>query len=385
MKNLAFLFLMLVFIGMTANCSSDNEMPDTPVEMDEEAEERNFQDSMSAQGVINQMYDLLENKTYMLNRGRNINPSEPNRFYYVCNDAKEAALFYNDYCTDEPLQVVYENVGDSLVAKFDVVDRKSNFGNYGYTSLSIGEGNPIFATIELSLNSVGDTHELIFVPESFMPFNSDYSAFKSPYTLGDIYKDKEDNQWLCVRQSQPSADGYLVRLADGDGVNWERKFIKDHYKTVWYAEAKPGNTIAGRDAWEGFISVLKWSQGQNALTAMKEGTGGVSMENTRDLMQSINNENENWRIFQVGDVRKTGPDTHWGKCTRELYKIWVPYIVIHGKHGYCIGEAYAWHELENKNLKEESLKVGKELLQLSFYDKGLSNLVKKIYPVQDRR
>ena len=384
MRKLLYLFMMMAVVGLTANCSDENEIPGTPGEVDEAAEERNFLDSMSAQGVISQMYDVQENETYIFKRGRNINASEPNKYYYVCSDAKEAALFYNNYCTNEPLEVVYENVADSLVVKFDAVDRKSTFGDYGYTSLTIGEGNPDFATIELSLDAVGDTHELIFVPESYMPFNSDYEAFKSPYTLGDIYKDKSGDQWLCVKQSQPSADGYFVRLTDGDNVYWERKRIEDYYKTVWFAQVKSGYTIAGRDAWEGFVSILKWSQGQNALTAMKKGTNGVSMKATLELMESVNNENDRWRIFQVGNVRTTGPEIHWWACTRDLYKIWVPYIVVHGKHGYYIGEAYAWHELENDNLKSESLRSGKEMLQLSFRDSKLSGMT-KVFPVQSGR
>lgn len=375
--------MIIAVVGLTANCSDDNEKPEKSLEVDEEEDERHFVDSISAQGVICQMYDIQEDGTYTLKRGRNINPSEPNTYYYVCSDIKEAALFYNNYCTNEPQKVGYDNVGDSLVAIFDVTDRKSTFGNYGYTSLSIGNGNPDYATIELSFNTIGDVHKLIFVPASYMQDNSDYKPFQKPYTLGDIYKDKDNNQWLCVKESQPNSDGYFVRLTDGDGVYWDRKNISDHYKTVWYAEKKDKYTIAGKDAWESFVKILTWTQGQDALRALKDRTNETSMDATRDLMKTINNEDESWRIFQVGDVKTSGKDYHW-KCARYLYKIWVPYIVVHGKHGYYIGEAYAWHELKNDNLKSESLKSGKELLQLSFRESKLSNMT-KVFPVQSGR
>lgn len=382
MRKLLNIFMMMAVVSLVVNCSDESKIP---VEVDESAEEQNFLDSMSAQGVISQMYEVQENGTYTFKRGRNINSSEPNKYYYVCSDAKEAALFYNNYCTYEPLEVAYEKVGDSLVVKFDAVDRKSTFGDYGYTSLTIGGEDPVFATIELSFDAVGETHELIFVPESYMPFNSDYKAFRSPYTLGDIYKDKYGNQWLCVMESQPARDGYFVRLTDGDNVYWERWCAKDNYKSAWFAVEKPGYTIAGKDAWDSFCRMVPYDQGKNAMLVMEKGTDGVSMNATLDLMKTLNGENQKERRFQVGRARTSDKNFHW-RCFSYLYEVWITFIHIHGG-SYWIAESYSWHEFNTRggNIYEDSLKSGQEMLQISFRNSKLPDMVKQLFPNQTGR
>lgn len=396
MKKFFYLFIMTAVIGLTANCSDDDEMLDTPAVVDESEDERNFRDSISAEGVISQMYDVQENGNYTFKRGLCINPSEPNKYYYACSDAQEAALFYNTYCTNEPLEVAYENVGDSLLTvKFDVVDRESTFGSYGRTSLTIGNGNPVYATIELSISAIGDTHELIFVPESYMPFNSDYAAFQSPYTVGDIYRDNEGNQWLCVVESGLVYDGYFARLAEEtyreNGVYpyWNCVMIEDHYKRVWYAVEKGENTIATKEVWAAFCKMLEYSQGQNALTAMKQHTNGVSMDATCELMKTINRENEDTHMLQVGCITRSNKNYHW-KCVRWIYKVWIPFIRI-TKGNSEFGESYSWHGFDTEGgkiygdsfrfLKEKKARV---MLQLPFRKDKLKGMT-KLFPVQSGR
>lgn len=429
MKKLFYLFVMTAVIGLTASCSDEDEMLDTPAVVDESEEERNFRDSMSAEGVISQMYDVQENGTYTFKRGLCINPSEPNKYYYACSGAQEAALFYNTYCTNEPLKVVYKDVNDSLPAgKSDVVDRESTFGSYGRTSLTIGDGNPVYATIELSINAIGDTHELIFVPESYMPFNSDYAAFQSPYTVGDIYRDNKGNQWLCVVESGLASDGYFVRLAEEtyreDGVYpyWNCVMIDDHYKRVWYAVEKGGNTIATKEVWTAFFKMMEYSQGRNAWNAMKNKTNGVSMNPTCDLLSkfmgdmtlsagdldwmlpmlgdievtlestrvSLELENKTFStVLQVGNVTRSGKDYHW-KCAYHIYKVWIPFVYI-TKNSYSFEESYSWHGFDTRGgkiygdsflfFKEKKARV---MLQLPFRKNKLEGMT-KLFPVQSGR
>ncbi|RRD93238.1 hypothetical protein EII33_01160 [Bacteroides heparinolyticus] len=378
-------FLLMAIIGFTTNCSDDNNVQTT---VDETEDEINFRDSLSALSVATQMYEGQEGEKppHKFVYGRCINPSEPNKYYIASNSADEAALFYNTHCTNESLVVTYSNAGDSLVSDIKATDRKSDFGSYGYTSLSIGDGNPVYATIEVSLKEVGDTHQLIFVPESYFPDNSDYAAFQSPYLLGDIYKDLSGDQWLCVRQSQPGEDGYFVRLTDGDEKYWERRAVWDYYKhpAIYYAVAKTGYTIAEKSAWEAFCSMISYGQGRNALTAMKNKTNDVSMDATRDLMRTLAGEISANRVFQVGQATITGRKYH-AACARRLHKVWIRFIRIKDT-SYLIRESYSWHELDTQggNLGATSLKQGQEMLQLSFRNEKLSRMT-KLFPIQGER
>ena len=378
-------FLMLAIIGFATNCS-DNNVNNVQSEVDETEEENDFRDSLAAISVVMQMYDGQEGEkpSYRFAWGRCINLSEPNKYYIKCGSADEAALFYNTYCTDEPVEVSYENVNDSLVSDIKTIDRKADFGSYGYTSLHIGNGNPVYATIELALSEVGDTHQLIFVPENYMPDNADYAAFQSPYSLGDIYKDSSGNQWLCAKQSQPGENGYFVRLADGDNEYWERRRASDHYKDAWFAVAKSGYTIAEKTAWEAFCNMIRYGQGRNAMMAMKQHTNGVSMDETCELMRTLAGEISADRVFQVGKASTSSKDYHW-MCARFLYKVWIPFIHIKNTT-YWISESDSWHEFDTKgdNIQSNSLQRGKEMLQLSFGDNKLSGMT-KLFPKQGGR
>ena len=383
MKKVLYPIAMLVLIAIVFSCSDDTE--NSQLDAIEEAnDESNFQDSISAQSIINRMYKIQENATFLFQVGTCINPSEPNKFYYVCKDTQEAALFYNTYCTNEPWEVTYESEGDSLVTKFDVIDRKSSFGDYGYTSLRIGDGNPIYATIEFSFNAIGDTHELLLVPQSYMPYNSEDEAFSSPYTIGDIYKDGNGEQWVCVKESAPDSFGYFVRLTDGDNKYWERWCASDHYKSAWFAVEKKGYTIACDTAWRAFASLIKYSQGKNALQAMKNKTNNVNMEATRKLWEALKGENTDNRVFQAGQASTSDKNYHW-KCARYLYEVWIPFIHIKG-NTYTIATSYSWHEFDTKggHIQEKSLKSGQEMLQLSFKTSKFSNMA-KLYPLQNPR
>lgn len=376
MKKTCYL-MMFVMLSLALNSCEEGVMSEPSIDLDE-IEDQIFKDSANAQRVVCELYEVDEHGNYKLKYGRNIDPAEPNKYYYVCEGAQEAALFYNAYCSDNPLMVSYENVADSLVTKFDVVDRKSIFGDYGYANLVIANGNPDYARIELSFKSIGEVHELIFVPQSYMPDNSETGAFQSPYELGGIYQELDGEQWLCVRESQPGYDGYLVRLTLNDD-NWWVKYLEDHYKKIWYACAQNGNQIADTDAWKSFCEMSKWKQGKYALEAMINNTNGVSMFETRELLKTLRGYNENWFCFQRGAVRAE-PRKYHAACARHIYKIWFSYTVIHGRHGYYLGMGYAWHEFNDLNMKNVGYCWGgREMLQKSFRDKHLPNM-EKLFP-----
>lgn len=383
MKKNFYLLMMATFMGIATSCSSEEENGDSPGAGVDAMIEQALDDSISAIAVINKVYDIQENNVYQFKQGHNINTAEPNKYYYVCKDAKEAALFYNTYCTNSPQKVILENVGGSLVKKIDVSDRKSTFGKYGYTSLSIGDGSPEYATIEFSFKAVGDMHQLIFVPESFMPDNGEV-PFISAYQLGDICLDQDNNQWLCVKEAVPATKlnkgyGYLVRLVKGDGKYWDRTSLTDHFKTVWFAEAKSGYTIAGTEAWANFCSIMEHRQGEDALAAMKNRTNGAFQDETTRLLRTVNNENEDWRIFQVGTVWHSDRDWCWG-CWRYVWSISISYIVVHGKHDYYLGSVNTAHSLNDDNLKSTSLKGGCEMLEIPFHTAKIPGM-RRIIPI----
>lgn len=366
MRRDLFISVMFVGLGLMISCNNSENIINDNIDVVDEADEHEFQDSISAQYILNEIFELNENGKYTLKKGVCLDETEPNKYYYVCSSMQEAALFYNSTCTREPLDVVYERTDDGVELKFDVEDRNCSFGKYGRTSFSIGDGNPVYATIEFSFNAIGETYELMFVPKSYMPDNAYHT---SPYFVGDILLDTQGHYWICVKESWHAGNGYLVRLTDGDGKYWIRKKIKDYYKEVWYAEATSGNTIACGEAWDGFLGITYDQAFEDAYDfALKNEKIKEEFAPTIRLMESLMAINSEKRIFQAGEVTVEGPNIHWWACTRDLYQVTIPYVVIHGTGRSFRGTCFAWHELDEnqKDLKSTSLEQGQEMLQRSF-------------------
>lgn len=366
MRRDLFISIMFVGLGLMVGCDNSENIVNDNIDIVDDADERDFQDSISAQHILNEIFELNENGGYTVKKGVCLDETEPNKYYYVCSSLQEAALFYNNTCTREPLDVIYERTDGGVELKFDVADRSCSFGKYGRTSFSIGDANPVYATIEFAFNTIGETCELIFVPKSYMPDNAYHS---SPYFIGEILLDTQGHYWMCVKESWHAGNGYLVRLTDGDGKYWTRKRIKDYYKEVWYAEATSGNVIACGEAWDGFLAIMTDDAGVDAYrAAVKDKKISKEFAPTIRLLESLMGKNEDERIFQAGKVTVEGPNIHWWACTRDLYKVTIPYVVIRGGSKSFRGSCFAWHELdENQNdLKSTSLKQGQEMLQRAF-------------------
>lgn len=268
--------------------------------------------------ILRELYDSVftaqGDTTFVLKVGECINASEPNKYYIVAEDASEAAIFYNSYCTNEIWAVKYKEAGDSLALDFDVCNRTTNFGDYGSTSLQIGCEEPAYATITLDIAAVGEEHLLVFVPSSFMPNNTDYKRFVSPYKYAAIYRDNNNNkQWLCVKASTPDEDGYLIRFGND---NIAPLIYSDACKAVRYYLPVGVDEIASQDACNKFIAMLRWEQGNDAYQAMCNNTDEVDMEATKKVCAIFYGDDRGGVYkFQVG-LPWAGEEefcfNHWG-------------------------------------------------------------------------
>lgn len=299
--------LALGGLGVIACNNSDHFQENQPQETD---------DIMSgyASHIIHELYDTVFTEhgdtTFVLKVGECINSSEPNKYFIVAENATEAALFYNTHCTNNHWVVKYEEVDDSLVLNFDVCNRTTDFGNYGSTTFQLGGEEPAYATITLNLATIGKEQTLVFVPSSFMPNNSDYKRFVSPYKLGDIYKDNNNRQWLCVKASTPSQNGYFIRFGK-DGI--KRDTYSDCCKKVDYWKFNQGDPLASQDACNDFMGLLGVGQGKDAYDAMCLGTEtGVSMKETQKVCAIYYGDDNSSYCFQVGNFWESDEAYCWG-------------------------------------------------------------------------
>ena len=295
--------------------------------------------------VVHELYDTIFTEkgdtTFSLKVGECLYDSEPNKFYIVANSAEEAAIFYNTNCTNEHWMMKYKQNGDSMKLDFDVCDRVTNFGEFGSTTLTIGDKTSFYATITLNLATIGQEHTLVFVPKSFMPNNSDSPSFCTPYFLGQIWKDTNGIQWLCVRESQPGLKGYFIRF----GVDkLSRKTQNTKRNTLKYYERIDNRVdyfFADRDACKAFFSLLEWDEGQSVYKAMQDPTNGISMDDTKKVLDKFYNNigKDDVVRFQVG---KTwwNDDIFWGLSINVGHNYWL-YKDTHVYHSDADTGSYA--------------------------------------------
>ena len=318
-------FSLFLMGGICASCSDDDVNGSGSGDDEEELEvDQNYSDSISAQIIIENLYDL-EGVSYQFNRGERINAAEPNRYYMACSSTKEAALFYNAFCTNDSKPVTFQMEGDSLVSYIDIENRRTEFGDYGYTSLALGDGSSEYATIEVSLSDIGETHQLVFVPETFLPQNSSSSDFKSPCSLGDVYLDEKGYYWLCVKESSFNESGYLVSIAPIESGYWELKTKTDLFKwTVYHAEG-----VYNQTAWTIFLESLQNTNVRNGVQIIvsKGGSHNLLMGTILDVVLGNNSSN---LVFQCGEVRwNPGAVILTSDApAAQYYRLFIPYIFI---------------------------------------------------------
>lgn len=390
MKKLIYLFALAVAAFATA-CSDD----DTPNgnnsgnqgDADSLAKVQQFLDSASADAVVRNLYNIVDttsasDSTYVPKYGVRLKETAGNTYYIACKNAVDALNFFKFNCSNETEEII---MGDT--ATTDLKDRECTFGQWGKTTLSFGEGNPVVATITVDMTAVGEMHTFCFVPQAYIDDNNSQKPYyTSAYEIGTIVQDANFAQWLCVKEASPGSAGLLVRMMD-DGYRVNQ--ITDKVKTVCYRVSN-SFAFASREAWQALIYGANYMQYDDAYDAIINKKHGVNMDGLIPLLKNLRNVLQpGWStVQQVGNaygIEMKGWWWYWASLSdwgmARLYEIQLPFVRLEdGKNPY-IGVSSTCRDFNTcgNRIGNTTLKTGPQLYQQEFWQDELTDS-KKLWP-----
>ncbi len=390
MKKLIYLFALAVAAFATA-CSDD----DTPNgnnsgnqgDADSLAKVQQFLDSASADAVVRNLYNIVDttsasDSTYVPKYGVRLKETAGNTYYIACKNAVDALNFFKFNCSNETEEII---MGDT--ATTDLKDRECTFGQWGKTTLSFGEGNPVVATITVDMTAVGELHTFCFVPQAYIDDNNSQKPYyNSAYEIGDIVQDANFTQWLCVKAASPGSAGLLVCMKD-DGYRISQ--ISDEVKTVSY---RVGNyaALASREAWLSLIYGVSYMQYDDAYDVIINKKHGVNMDGLIPILKNLLNESQpGWStVQQVGNVYGIQKKGHWwlwmsvwNSGWYPLYEIQLPFVRFENGKSPYVGVSFSCKEFNTcgNRIGNSTLKTGPQLFQQEFWADELPGS-KRLWP-----
>ncbi len=387
------LFWALAAAVFVAGCSDDDAAETTPAQpgTDTLAYMQQLQDSAYAAEVVNNIYNITVDAptgdtVYTVKHGVCLSDASPNNYYVACKSAAEALDFYKIFCSNQVEEIA---VGGETADK--LTDRESKFGKNGSTAIRFGDGNPAYATIEISMSSVGQTHQIYFVPQAYIDANnSEHQYFSSPYSIGDIVRDENNEQWLCVKMSGISDNGILVRMCS-DG--YKVASITDEVKTVYYRESST-RTLASKMAWEALLKGINYMNLSLAADVIIGKTYGVDMGEFATALKCLKgmSDTSGWlSVQQMGSpsgIRKCGHWWLWMSVWNcgwfPLYQIQLPFVRFESGKSVYVGSSFSCKEFNTcgGRIGDSTLKSGLQLVQREFYDEEITGS-KVLWPLKD--
>ncbi len=377
---------MLMTAAFAVGCSDDSaEKTTTPSGNDSIAERmQQFQDSSYAIQVINNLYELKTevpsaDSAYAFKYGILLDETSQNTYYIACKNPVEALDFFKFYCSNQNEDIALDDT-----AATNLKDRECTFGQFGKTTLHFSDGNPVYASITVSMTQVGKTNTLLFVPQAYIDNNNgDVPYYNSPYEVGTIVKDEVNAQWLCVTASQPGVAGLLVRMSQ-DG--YRVASVSDYEKTVYYRKHTTAE-FAGNDAWNALVYGAKYMNLDESFTEILNKTHEVNMDEFIPVVKYLRNTPQpGWyTVQQTGEAYNI--DTHWWYywspwSLQRLYTIQIPFVRLEDGKSFYVGVSSSCKEFRNCDgrIGTETLKTGSQLYQMKFYADTIPG-VSRVWPL----